>query len=123
MEYCTAQFLSGAVLQNPRSEYRCVRRYQGKIKAVILDWAGTVLDYGVYSPAVAFLEVFRREGVPITMEEARGPMGIHKKVHIRKLAGLEAVRRRWEENYGRNPNESDIERMFDNFVVEQVEMK
>ena len=82
-------------MRNPRSEYRMVRQYQGKIKGVILDWAGTVVDCGVYSPAVAISEVFKNEGVPITMEEAREPMGTHKKVHIYKVTQMESVRRRW----------------------------
>ena len=28
------------------------RSYRGCLKAVILDWAGTTLDYGCYAPAV-----------------------------------------------------------------------
>ena len=45
------------------------------LKAVILDWAGTTLDYGCYAPAVVFTEVFKRRGVEISMQEAREPMG------------------------------------------------
>ena len=60
--------------------YHYTRRYQGKIKAVIFDWAGTVIDCGVFAPAGTFVEIFRQEGVPITDEEARGPMGQHKRV-------------------------------------------
>lgn len=40
----------------------------------ILDWAGTVLDHGVYAPAVVFIDVFEQHGVPITMAEARAPV-------------------------------------------------
>lgn len=98
-----------------------VRRYQGRLKACILDWAGTVLDCGVYSPAVVFIEVFAQEGVPITMEEAREPMGAHKRVHIRKITQLEPVRKRWHEKFGRYPNEEDVERMFQNFVPQQID--
>lgn len=61
------------VWQNRQHEWRTVRKYQGPVRAVILDWAGTVLDSGVYSPAVVFIDTFEREGVPITMEEARAP--------------------------------------------------
>ena len=61
------------------------RTYQGPLKAVFLDWAGTTMDYGCYAPAVVFIEVYKRHGVDITIEEAREPMGAHKKVHIRKL--------------------------------------
>ena len=37
----------------------------------------------------------QNEGVEITMEEAREPMGAHKKVHIRKITQNEAVRLRY----------------------------
>ena len=97
-----------------------MRVYQGKIKAIILDWAGTVLDCGVYSPAVVFIKVFEQEGVPISMEEAREPMGRHKKVHIRMIKQIDAVRKRWKEHFGRNPNSEDVERMFENFVPQQL---
>ena len=118
--FFSLDLFAGSVLKNPRSEYRMVRHYQGKVKGVILDWAGTVMDCGVYSPAVVFLEVFKTEGVPITMEEAREPMGAHKKVHIRKITQMESVRRRWFEKFGRFPNEEDVERMFVNFVPLQI---
>ena len=127
MHKSTALFLlgilfipAGHLLSNPRTEFRTVHKYQGKLKAVVLDWAGTVVDCGVYAPAVAFAEVFKAEGVPITMEEAREPMGTHKKVHIRKITELEPVRRRWFERYGACPNEEDVERMYNNFVPLQV---
>ncbi|CAH3043142.1 unnamed protein product [Porites lobata] len=112
--------VSGAVLNNPRSEYRMVRQYRGKVKAVILDWSGTVIDCGVYSPAIVFSEVFKEAGVPITMEEAREPMGTHKKVHIRRITQMESVRRRWFEKFGQFPSEEDVERMFHNFVPMQL---
>ena len=62
------------------------RTYRGKLKAIILDWAGTTMDYGCYAPAVVFVEVYKRKGVPISMEEARAPMGAHKKVHILQIS-------------------------------------
>jgi len=97
-----------------------IRRYQGRVKGVILDWAGTVLDCGVYSPAVVFIDVFEKEGVPISMEEARLPMGAHKKVHIRKITQISTVRQRWKDKFGKYPDESDVERMFENFVPAQI---
>jgi phosphonoacetaldehyde hydrolase len=89
---------------------------------VILDWAGTVLDCGVYSPAVVFLDVFAAEGVPISMEEARQPMGAHKKVHIRKITQIAAVRERWKAKHGEYPTEADVDRMFEKFVPMQIEV-
>jgi len=49
------------------SQFTYRRSYRGGARAVILDWAGTTLDYGCYAPAVVFIEVFNRQGVEITM--------------------------------------------------------
>lgn len=97
------------------------RRYRGKIQAVLLDWAGTTMDFGCMAPAVVFVEVYKRKGVPITMEEARAPMGAHKRVHIAKISQLDSVRRRWQEKHGRLPDDSDVEAMFADFVPLQLE--
>jgi phosphonoacetaldehyde hydrolase len=56
-----------------------------KLKAVIVDWAGTIIDFGSSAPAGAFVELFRRHGVAITLAEARGPMGMAKRDHIAAL--------------------------------------
>jgi phosphonoacetaldehyde hydrolase len=96
------------------------RTYRGPIQAVLLDWAGTTMDFGCMAPAVVFVEVYNRQDVPITMEEARAPMGAHKKVHIRKVSQLDSVRQRWYEAHRRYPNEDDVERMFADFVPLQL---
>lgn len=96
------------------------RSYRGPLKAVVLDWAGTTLDYGCFAPAVVFVEVFKRQGIPITTEQAREPMGAHKKVHIRMISEMEAVRRMWQGTHGRLPNEDDVEIMFRDFVPLQL---
>ena len=72
--------LLGKAFFNPQLQYRSQLSYVGRLRACVLDWGGTVIDCGVFAPAVGFVEVFEREGVPITIDEARGPMGIHKKV-------------------------------------------
>jgi phosphonoacetaldehyde hydrolase len=96
------------------------RRYRGKIQAVLLDWAGTTMDYGCMAPTVVFVEVFKRQGVPITIEEARAPMGAHKRVHIRRITELESVSRRWQEQHGQKATEADVDRMFAEFVPIQL---
>ena len=96
------------------------RSYRGPLQAVLLDWAGTTMDFGCMAPAVVFVEVFKRKGVPISMEEARAPMGAHKRVHIRKITELDPVRKRWHEKHGRLPNEDDVDAMFKDFVPLQL---
>ena len=101
--------------------FNYARTYRGPIEAVLLDWAGTTMDFGCMAPAVVFVEVFKRKQVPITIEEARAPMGAHKRVHIQKITELEAVRRRWQETHGRLPNDDDVEAMFADFVPLQLD--
>lgn len=102
-------------------DFNYARSYRGPIQAVLLDWAGTTMDFGCVAPAVVFVEVFKRHGVPISLEEAREPMGAHKMVHIRKITQLDSVRRRWHEAHGRMPEEKDVEAMFEDFVPLQLE--
>jgi len=97
------------------------RSYRGPIEAVLLDWAGTTLDFGCMAPAVVFVEVYKRKKVPITVEEARAPMGAHKRVHIQRISELDSVRRRWQETHGRPPNDDDVSAMFAEFVPLQLE--
>ena len=71
----------------PAAEVITTRR----IRAVVLDWAGTTQDYGSQAPVGAFIEVFARNGVTITIAQARGPMGIYKLDHIRAIAAFPDV--------------------------------
>lgn len=96
------------------------RAYRGPLKAVLLDWAGTTMDYGCYAPAVVFVEVYKRQGVPISIEEARVPMGAHKKVHIRQISKMDSVAKRWLEVHNRQANEEDVETMFAEFIPRQL---
>ncbi len=97
-------------------EFTYDRRYRGPIRAVIFDWAGTTMDFGCMAPAVVFQKVYEEEGVPISMEEARVPMGAHKRVHIGLISQIPSVRRRWVETHGTEPTDEDVDRMFEAFV-------
>ena len=61
-------------------EYCHFRKITSDIQACIFDWAGTVCDAGVFAPVLTFQKLFEDEGVPITTEEVRAPMGVHKRV-------------------------------------------
>lgn len=100
--------------------FRFQRRYHGPIEAVLLDWAGTTMDHGCMAPAVVFVEVFRRKEVPISVEEARVPMGAHKRVHIQRITELSSVRERWIKAHGKPPSDADVEEMFQAFIPLQL---
>ena len=100
-------------------EFTYTRTYHGPIRCVILDWAGTTMDFGCMAPAVVFQKVYEKAGVPISMEEARIPMGAHKKVHIGLISEIASVRRRWIDTHDREPNADDVDQMFADFVPMQ----
>jgi len=88
------------------------RPYSGPVQAVVLDWAGTAVDYGCMGPAAVFVEVFRKFEVAVTMDEARRFMGMAKKDHIRRMCTLPSVIDRWQARYGRVPAENDVEALY-----------
>ncbi len=93
-----------------------------RIKAVILDWAGTTVDYGSRAPTLAFRQVFKREGVAINDEEARLPMGMSKRDHIAAIAAMPRVAKAWKKKLGREIGKDDIDRMYAQFTPIQKEL-
>jgi len=91
-------------------------------KAVLLDWAGTTVDYGSRAPTQVFLEIFRRRGVEITIHEARGPMGRAKHEHIAMVAALPRVAELWRQCHGAVPIDVDVKAMYDDFLPLQKEI-
>ncbi len=104
------------------TEFVYRRSYRGPLKAAVLDWAGTTVDYGCLAPAVVFIEAFRSRGIEVTMAQAREPMGMHKREHIRQLTLMEPVRQQWREKFGANPGEADVDSIFEEFEPLQIEI-
>ena len=102
------------------SDYTYARTYRGKVKALVLDWSGTLADAFVIAPAIVFVEVFKNQGVEISMQEARGPMGLRKDLHIKKLTEDPEIAARWEKIKGKAPDQSDVDAMFADFVPLQL---
>jgi phosphonoacetaldehyde hydrolase len=86
-----------------------------KIKAVILDWAGTVVDHGSSAPMGAFVKAFAHFGVTISIADARGPMGMAKRDHIRLVGTAPAVAAAWRANHGRDFDDAAIDAIFEVF--------
>lgn len=82
------------------------------IKAVILDWAGTSVDFGCMGPALVFVEIFRKWNLDLTPELARLPMGLAKKDHTRVLLDMPEIKQQWLDLYGRLPKEKDVDDIF-----------
>jgi phosphonoacetaldehyde hydrolase len=92
-----------------------------KLKAVILDWAGTIVDHGSCAPAAAFVELFERNGVTITVEQARGPMGTQKRDHIMALLAEPDIAAKWSDAHnGAAASEQDVDRLYQEFSPLQI---
>jgi phosphonoacetaldehyde hydrolase len=91
-----------------------VRReaYTGPVQGVILDWAGTAVDFGSMGPVAVIRESFRLFDIDISVADVRQFMGLMKKDHIRYICRLPAVSARWREKYGQLPDEIDIEALY-----------
>ncbi len=83
------------------------------IKAVVLDWAGTMIDHGCRAPVVALQRVFADAGVAISEEEARADMGRAKRDHIRAILAAPRVVEAWRARLGVDPNEDDVAALHD----------
>ena len=91
-----------------------------KLKAVVLDWAGTTVDFGSLAPVRALQSVFGAAGVQLSDDELRRDMGLPKKEHIRRIFSLPTLRDAWEARYGRAPIDTDNDEMYRKFIPEQL---
>ena len=85
---------------------------ESSIQGIVFDWAGTLVDYGCIAPTAVFVEVFKKNGVEISLEDAREPMGLAKKDHVRELLNLNHVKQQWQMLNNRLPDEYDVESIY-----------
>lgn len=97
-------------------------RGPGALRAVIFDWAGTMIDHGSRAPVEVILEVFRRRGVELREAEARGPMGMNKLDHLKTLLADAAIAARWAAATGAPPREEDAANLYREFLPLQHEV-
>jgi len=95
-----------------------------RIEGVILDWAGTAVDFGCFAPVHAFVEIFKAAGIAVTMDEARAPMGMLKKDHIRAMLDMPRIKSTWKDRSGSFHDENDVEKLYSQFeplLMESIE--
>jgi len=97
------------------------REYRGPVGLVAFDWAGTIVDFGCRAPAMAFVELFASEEIAVTVEQARGPMGIGKREHIQALLAMPAITAAWQERHGAPATAADVDRLYEAFAPIQVQ--
>ncbi|WAH36121.1 phosphonoacetaldehyde hydrolase [Alicyclobacillus dauci] len=79
------------------------------IRAVIFDWAGTVVDYGCFAPIYGLVEAFKAFDIDVSLDTARQDMGLAKRDHIRKLLATPSVGEGFRTAHGRSSTENDID--------------
>jgi phosphonoacetaldehyde hydrolase len=88
------------------------RAYRGPLRGVIFDRAGTMVDFGSRAPVAAITALFAERGVPVSEEQARGPMGLHKRDHIRTMLQNSSLAAAFAARHGRPFSEDDVEAMY-----------
>ena len=93
-----------------------------RIRAVMLDWAGTTVDHGSIAPVLALKTLFAKHEIALSMEDARRDMGLLKRDHIQAILALPNVRAEWHKQFGAEPGAEDVARLFDEFGPLQMDI-
>jgi phosphonoacetaldehyde hydrolase len=86
------------------------------LKAVVFDWAGTMIDFGSRAPMGVFVRAFAQFSIDISVAEARGPMGMAKRDHIEHLLANPRIAAAWAARHGHPPTKRDVDRIYEVFV-------
>jgi phosphonoacetaldehyde hydrolase len=92
------------------------------VRLVIFDWAGTTVDHGCFAPVAPFVDALAHFGVQVTLAEAREPMGVGKRDHLRAILAMPRVAELWRTVHGHPWTEADVDRVYqDQFIPRQLE--
>jgi phosphonoacetaldehyde hydrolase len=93
-----------------------------RIRAVMLDWAGTTVDHGSVAPVTALQTLFAAHHIQLTAEDARRDMGLLKRDHIRAILALPNIREEWRNITGQLPGEAEVDSLFHEFGPLQMQI-
>lgn len=92
--------------------YTYRRTYNGRLKAAILDWDGTIVDHGSCASLLAVIELFRRHGVQVDVLQVRATMGLGQRTQLETICDIDQVALQWEQIYGIYPTQRDIYNLY-----------
>ena len=91
-----------------------------RLKALVLDWAGTTVDFGSLAPARTIQRVFEGVGVSLSEDEVRRDMGLAKKEHIARILAVPRVREAWRAARGSFPTTEEADVLYQMFIPLQL---
>lgn len=89
---------------------------------VVLDWAGTTVDFGSRAPVLALMEAFAVLGVPVAEEEARRDMGRAKADHVRAMFEQPRIAQAWEGAHQAAPDQAAVEKVMDELQAPMIRL-
>lgn len=67
------------------------------------------------------MDAFATFGIHISLEQARGPMGLSKRDHIRTLLATDSIQGQWLAQFERGSTDADIDAIYERFMPMQIE--
>lgn len=104
-------------LLNPAVPPQTVRA--DRLKALVLDWAGTTVDFGSVAPARTLQRLFASRGIALSDHEVRRDMGLPKKEHIRGILSMPRIRDAWAGTHGNLPTDAEVDAIYAEFIPMQ----
>ncbi|GAX07459.1 2-aminoethylphosphonate-pyruvate aminotransferase [Secundilactobacillus silagincola] len=88
------------------------------IEAIVLDWAGTTVDYGSRAPIIAFKNAFAHFGIGLSEETIRQDVGLDKLTHVRKILQIPEIANSWETRQPTIPLTKATAEIYAQFQIE-----
>jgi phosphonoacetaldehyde hydrolase len=93
-----------------------------RLRAIMLDWAGTTVDHGSIAPVLALKTLFAKHEIVLSTEDARRDMGLLKRDHIQAILALPNIKAAWHAISGKKPGAEDVARLFEEFGPVQIDI-
>jgi len=88
------------------------------IEAIVLDWAGTTIDYGSRAPIIAFKNAFAHFFIDLSEDTIRQDVGLDKLTHVRKMLQEPEISNSWKANHPDTPLEKAAAEIYAQFQIE-----
>lgn len=88
------------------------------IKAIVLDWAGTTVDYGSRAPIIAFKNAFTHFGIDLSEETIRQDVGLDKLTHVCQILQIPEIANSWETRQPTIPLTKAATEIYAQFQIE-----